>query len=239
VGKAPVLLFLVVAVAAASPAQAGLVTGNTIKFTGTAGSAIGGMRGGAFSIDGPGSFDFLSFCIERNENIAFDTTYYVKLDTAARGGGAGGATGSPSSDPLDSRTAYLYSRFLDGALGSGVGGAMTQDDIDGLQYAIWRIEQEFGTLTASATYGGVLGAYASKKARADYYFNLADANANGSLYGVQVMQVWASYNSATGAFSGARQDQIVRVTVPDGGATAMLLGTALLGLAGLRRRLAK
>jgi hypothetical protein len=46
------------------------------------------------------------------------------------------------------------------------------------------------------------------------------------------MQLWGSYNPTTGAFSGNKQDQLVRV--PDGGLTLTLLGGALVGLGVLR-----
>lgn len=212
---------LMLAVGLLAPAaEAAIITGDAVKLTGS----LGSLGGGAFTVDGPGANDFLTFCMERDEYISYNTTYYAKLAMEAANGGAGG----PSPDPLDSRTAYLYALFLDGYF--GVPNALSQDAIDGLQLAFWRIEEE-----VDASYNG-LGT-ATKRSLADQFFAVAGQAEAGNFYGVRIMQLWGAYNPTTGEFGGYKQDQLVRV--PDGGATLMLLGTGLLGIGALRRRIGR
>jgi hypothetical protein len=75
--------------------------------------------------------EFDTFCLERNEYFYPGSTYTVTIGTAAINGGIGG--GSP--DPLDPRTAYLYSQYLQG---NTFGGYSAVD----FQQAIHYIEQE-------------------------------------------------------------------------------------------------
>jgi hypothetical protein len=221
------------------PAQAtGIVTGDQIKITGSAGT----LGGGAFSVDGPGAADFLTFCIEINEFIQYDTPYFVKISTAAESGGAGGQVPPPpagTSDPLDSRTAYLYSQFLQETLGNyAFNGTVEQKKVsaNALQLAIWRIEGELDddyTVLGSSTQ--VFGnASLATRNLATSFFNDANTNKNGSLYGIRVMQVWQNYNPTTKVFSGNKQDQLI--SVPDATSTlaALLLGAAFLGLVRMR-----
>jgi hypothetical protein len=194
-------------------AEAGIITGSQVTLTGS----LGTLGGGAFTAVSPDSDSFFTFCLERNEYISYNTTYYAKLDMAAVGGGIGG--GSP--DYISSQTAYLYSLVVDGYF-----GPLNSSIADGLQLAFWRLENE-----VDSSYSG-LGS-PTTQGLANTYYDLAMKNAvNGSYYGVMVMQLWGSYNPTTGAFSGNKQDQLVRV--PDGGLTLTLLGGALVGLGVLR-----
>lgn len=59
-----------------------------------------------------GSNPFESFCVERNEVLAFDVANYAAINVEAIEGGTGG--GNP--DPLDPKTAYLYAAFVTGSL---------------------------------------------------------------------------------------------------------------------------
>jgi hypothetical protein len=204
-----------------SASAAGIVSGQQIKVL----SSSGALGGGAFGIDVPvfdGIEDFRTFCVERTETLQSPGgPYFVEVSHSAFGGGVAG--GSP--DPLDTKTAYLYSQFLSGAF-----GALTKDDVTGLQLAIWRLEQEL-----DSTYGGAsVGASAAQVSKADYFYGLSSA-ANGSLYGIRVMRLWTGYDSTTGVFTGAKQDLLVQA--PDGGATVALLGCALMGLGLLRRKI--
>jgi len=217
--KRLLVLLLLVAGMAVPSAEAGIITGSEVKVTGS----LGTLGGGAFTVESPDSDPFLTFCLERDEYISYNTTYYAKLALAADDGGAGGL----SPDPLDSRTAFLYSQFLDG---TGYFTSLNTDVINGLQLAIWRTEEE-----VDSSYN-VLGT-PTQRNLAETYYNWATTQADGSLYGVQVMQLWGTYNPTTGAVSGYKQDQLVRV--PDGGATLVLLGGTLLGIGALRRRLSR
>jgi hypothetical protein len=206
------LVLLLVAALFVPAAQAGeiiIATGDRVIVT----TGPAGLSGSPYWIDGPGTLDFYSFCLELDEHIFSGTEYYVKLSDAADPGGVGG--GSP--DPLSSETAYLYSRFRSGAI-----ALPTLDDWWGLQLAIWRLEDE-----VDVTYGGRGTAVA--RIAADAFYADAMAKKDGSLYDVAVMQLWGDRS-----FTEGYQDMLT--TVPDGGATLMLLGAALMGLGAVRRK---
>ncbi len=139
------------AVASAAPSQ--------IKFTNT--NTWGqNSGGGPFEVQ-PSNFSahlqglgkhgaksgrFLTFCVERNEYIRNNRTYDATINTFANNGGISGGT----PDPLDERTAFLYTSFIKGTLSqqlsdfgadsvftyqNGASGAAIQD-------AIWYLEGE-------------------------------------------------------------------------------------------------
>ena len=192
-------------------AEAGIVTGDKVQILDY---FSGSTNGGEFWANGPGTSDFYTFCIERDEYFNPGGTYFAEISDSAQFGGVGG----PSPDPLDTKTAYLYSFFLANR------GTMNIAQIDGIQLAIWRIEEE-----VDSSYSG-LGSVAARSAADLYYANSAGAT---GFYGVEVMRLWSGYNPGTGEFSGAQQDMLV---VPDGGTTLALLGCALIGLGALRRK---
>jgi hypothetical protein len=210
-----------------------ITSGDQIKLTGSTGS----LGGGAFSVVGLGAAsgnNFLTFCLEINEFVSYNTPYYANIAMSAEAGGAGG----PDPDPLDSKTAYLYSNFLNGTLGDFNGSTF---DIDALQMAIWSIEQEIyfsGGLFKRSDNNAVIG-NSALASRANNFVNLA-AGASG-YYGIAVMQLWQNNNG--GVFSGNKQDQLIfvggnpPVGVPDAFSTlfGLLLGVSLLGAA--RRQL--
>ena len=143
-----------------------------------------------------GATVYQTFCMETNEFFTPDATYYVRVNTAAVNGGSGGSlpTGDPISggpgDPLDPRTAYLYTRFSDGTLASlgynytlGSGRTSTAS---ALQQAIWYIEQEIsGPLSGLAL----------------TFYNTANTAVNGpsptwaGLGNVRVLNVYSDFQS--------------------------------------------
>jgi hypothetical protein len=200
----------------AAPVQ----TGNTIQVTTTPGRV---NDGGAFTISG-GTYagpSFETFCLERSEHIGLGGTYTVTLNTSAIKGGDGvrdnsgaGIGGTPGvSDPLSSKTAWLYSQFLAG------GGALTGWSTTGLtagqrsgevQKAIWYLEDEIAKPTSG---------YAKT------WVDQALSTATSGLYDIRVMNLTAS--------DGLHQDLLA--PVPEPGTYAMFL--AGLGLmAGIARR---
>lgn len=86
---------------------------------------------------------FQTFCLEAGVGISINTTYNYTVGTGATNGGVSGQT-TTNFDPLDARTAYLYTQFWNGTLsnynyttGSGRTASATS-----LQLAIWQIEGE-------------------------------------------------------------------------------------------------
>jgi hypothetical protein len=88
---------------------------------------------------------FQSFCVEATEFVTPGSTYDVQIGTEALAGGANdGPAGPGGGDPLDARTAYLYSNFQAGAL-SGYDytpGAGRANSARALQDVIWYLEDE-------------------------------------------------------------------------------------------------
>lgn len=177
----------------------------------------GSFAGGAFRAvtvsgyigegGGPGGSanSFLTFCLERGENIGLPQTSYADIGMRAMNGGPDGGNDPAPGDPLSSVTAYLYWIFRTGqSMGSGAfaGAVDNADDTRSLQRAIWFSENEF---TGSESEW-------QNDSRAQNYYNWAVANSDGDFHGVAIMRVWANYNN--GEYSGNRQDQLTLIPLP-------------------------
>ena len=175
------------------------------EFTATPISGNVGLTGLASDL---GSESFQTFCMEYDEHFRPGNIFTVVINTGAVGGDV------PSGfDPLDSRTAYLYTLFRTGALGAySYAGGSREDTARALQRAIWYIEDENG---------GANNAFVA----------LADAAVavGGEWYGRGIgdVRVMNLYNE-----DGSRaQDQLTLIPAPS---ALALVGAA--GLAGRRRR---
>lgn len=136
------LCVLVGGLLAASTAGAGPTSDMTIQLLGRdPGSGPGGVyvfEVVTSTVPGFSAGDrFESFCLERAEWVHITDppqTYDAVVNTKAVGGGMGMV-----GDPIDPKTAYLYSRYRNGTL-----GGWTDDDAsaDALQYVIWELEGE-------------------------------------------------------------------------------------------------
>lgn len=173
---------------------------------------------------------FQTFCLEKDELIGplphmIEQTIvnWDGTNSYAVAGGISGQTG-PEGDPIDIKTAYLYSQFATGQLSNydyPTAGTMPGDDRDtdaqALQNAIWYIEGEIGI-------GDAPGVALSGKALA--WYNEALANAVQKDYGVRALNL---YDNSTLT---ARQDMLYYVPVPG----AVILGILGLSVAGIKLR---
>jgi len=192
---------------------------------------------------GAGANQWLTFCLEHNENISGGTTYDATIDTVAWAGGLGNQTpgayipGTPPSTPvlnsptgvgdaLDARTAYLYTQFMNGTLGTLTGGAFVYapgGGADGaaLQSAIWYLENEISDPAAGL---------------ATTLVNLAQSSVNsGAWTGLGNVRVL----NLTKMVAGQRelfQSQLVIIPLPGAASMATAGLATMIGFGVLRRR---
>ena len=175
-------------------------SGGEFKITPQTGFA--GLTGLAADLS-PSSFQ--SFCLEAGENVTMGQLYSVVINTGAMNGGVGGF------DPLDERTAFLYTKFRNGTLSLYDYDGDRDGSAGALQKAIWFIEGESG---------GQHNAYVA----------LANAAVavGGEWYGMGIGNVRVL--NLTKSNGDRAQDQLTIIPAP---------GTALLAIGGLlvaRRR---
>lgn len=184
------------------------------------------FAGGEFgaALDGAGSPNFYTFCLEKDEALQLGTPYGYTSSNAAVGGGLGG--GSP--DPISEGTAWLFTRFS--------GGVLTGYDFDissvaarllraaaavRLQNAIWSLEEEQAVDGSNIFIQAVVAQFGSvAAAQADYAGN-----------GVVVL------NPALGV-SGVQSVLTLANPVPDNGTSLGLLGLGIAAVGVVRRRMA-
>ena len=164
-----------------------------------------------------GSNSFATFCLEKNEYIAFNQPLKVAgVTSGAINGGVSG--GNP--DPISFDTAYLYTQFRAHAL-SGYnygGGAAEATSANSLQNAFWYLEGEIFDISGDT--------------QAQNWITEA-SNAGWANTGhVAVLNLLKT--NATGQWVNA-QDQLTLVPEPETYAM-MLAGLGLMGFVARRRK---
>jgi hypothetical protein len=187
-------------------------------------------NGGEFTAVTSGLGTFQTFCIEYNEEFVPNDTFDYNENTGAVAGGAGVDATDPNTGlPMDNisiGTAYLYSQFRNGGLGT-----LTASQAGQLQNAIWYLEGEI-SLAQLSTQNGVDGTY---------YYNLAKTgtgttdttvfkDSNGA-YGVIALNLFNGTEFSTpvtinGVTYNLNQDQLAIVPVPE--PTTVVAGALLL-----------
>lgn len=225
---AAVALFAAPPVLAATPL---INVGDKIRFADAPGDNDTG--GGSFNLSVYATTNtntlkgsFLSFCLERDENMSFGTTFYnVRgISKEVRNGGVN--VSGNGVDPIDIKTAWLYTQFMEspGALNS-VGtwaSASSENRATAMQLAIWKIEQE---ITSVTQFGSIVNTASTNLATA----LIAAAGTSGWTNTGRVFAL-----NMTTLSGGVAQDQLYISPVPEPGTYAML--AAGLGLLGWTRR---
>lgn len=152
--KSGLLALATAALFASQGALAAVSVGDQIKFA----DGPGGGNGGSFLITDYNSAgtvvkgSFYAFCVERDEYMNFSSFFRVDdISTEARDGGIAG--GSP--DPLDVKTAWLYTQYIESpsVLDAVAGWTAANAEVRGtaMQNAIWFIEQELTSVSGLAS----------------------------------------------------------------------------------------
>jgi hypothetical protein len=213
-------------------------TGLGGEFTLLAGDGLGWVLNGyaegktkdVINVPGTTKLDgtFQTFCVEENEYIYPSTTLDATISNGAINGGKTG--GDP--DPLSIGTAWLYYNFATGGMADYIySDHSTAGD---LQNTIWWLEGEAGDPGATNVFrNDVLAKFTNEAG--------ATADNNGQ-YKVAVLNLWQLGHAgdltkdANGNYIYVRQDQLVVTPIPG---ALLLLGPGLIGLVGIRRRMAR
>lgn len=189
--------------------------GSVIKLTSGSGPFNGTVTSGPSS----GS-TFESFCLEEYEYFSYGQSLYVKGVTNATTNAAGGHYGASTSDPLSFETAWLFTKYSQGAYGN------TSTVKSDMQNAFWHLEGE--------------KALSALSSNAKSYVSAAQTAVTNGYTGYGNVRVLNLYTNAayTNTIAGHAQDQLVMLApVPEPETYAMLLaGLGLMGFVARRRK---
>jgi hypothetical protein len=177
---------------------------------------------------------FQTFCLETDEHLVFGNSYQANVSSSAYLGGSGG----PEPDPISKGTASLYLQFAKGTLSGYNYGSGRNDSAGLLQKAIWYLEEESSSFTgySSNTEAFNNNIFLQAVVGTDTTTNWGIAKSdNSGTYNVAVLNLTNPTNSdGVSATSPLRQDVLVVTPIPP---ALLLLGPALIGLVGFRKRI--
>lgn len=171
---------------------------------------------------------FKTFCIEYTEEFYAGSSHQYDTNISDKAVFGHNSDGTTNYDPLSSATAWLFSTWAHGNLGTYVPGwTDSAANVYALQDALWKLQQWVLADTSGATAG-----------LKTTLVNLATTNANGSLYDVRVMQLWDIGHShdTTPNPAYAHQDQLILVPFPSVGTAGMGLLAGIGAVGWIRRR---
>jgi hypothetical protein len=166
---------------------------------------------------------FESFCTEKIETLSPGSTYEVRVNTESLWGGLNnGDMGPGGGDPLDPRTAYLYTQFRAGTLAGYDYDpyAGRANSAQALQDVIWYLEDEAAVTWTPGSVQDTFLAAAN---------NAVDSHLWTGLGNVRVLNLYDP------GYVGQHFRQDLLTTIPAPGTLVLVgLGTTLIGC--LRRR---
>ena len=193
------------------------------------GRPLGSGPGGEFLFEVTGSTvpgfeagdQIKTFCLERWERVQITdppTSYEVTIndDNRALWGGMG-----LLGDPLDPKTAYLYSSYCSGTLD---GWTNDKDSADALQYAIYSIENEM-TLDLLISPAALLKASGFLAAATGAHWT-----DTGNVRVMNLYYGYPGYGYCGSPYYSSAQDQLILLPPPIPAPPAVVLGLIGLGL---------
>ncbi len=216
-----------------SASVADLSVGDQIRFFDREGTIGGGEFGVAKRLPENSPELFRTFCVQRTESLDFSSKGFIVegIRTETRAG----------NDALDSKTAYLYTKFREGTLAGYTYTPNSSNHIksaNALQAALWKIEQEPGY-----GLGGNFSVFNalpnSVKNKANAFITAATSAISGGLWSglgsVRIANIVWTYRHKQHKEGELAQDVLILVPEP-ASIVFWLSATSMVGLGAVIRR---